>query len=323
MSSSVSERPAPADLSRAKATLSTVARKDSAVHAVLLYGPEGVGKGLLARELAQAWMCPEPGDDGAACGECRICKSVEAGKAVDLQSVEPMGLSWIIKIGAIRPMKDDADPHPNIPLLEFFRTGPMMAKRKVAMLREVHRMNPSASNAFLKALEEPAPYVRIVMTTSAFSQVLPTIRSRCMCVACDLPDEKSIALALGGLSSIESVFGDSPGSVVHIREHSVHFEELLALLDGCRSAPFGKALLLAERCRAIAERYASDAGLPNRNANAEIVKAVGRWAVNRIPERHRFLSAVAESHRLIRGNAQAALVYETLFLRLMNEIAEL
>ena len=323
MSSSVSEPPELADLSRARGTLSTVARKGAAVHAVLLYGPEGAGKGALARELAQAWMCPESSEDGVACGECRTCKAVEADKAIDLQSVAPRGPSWIIKLSALREQPDDKDPHPNIPFLEFFRTAPMMAKRKVALVHEVHRMGPSTSNAFLKALEEPAPYVRIVMTTSAFSQVLPTIRSRCMCVACDLPDEKSIALALGGLSSIESVFGDSPGSVVHIREHSVHFEELLALLDGCRSAPFGKALLLAERCRAIAERYASDAGLPNRNANAEIVKAVGRWAVNRIPERHRFLGAVAESHRLIRGNAQAALVYETLFLRLMNEIAEL
>ncbi|MFZ3128918.1 MAG: DNA polymerase III subunit delta', partial [Rhodoferax sp.] len=38
-------------------------------HAWLLHGPSGLGQYALAMELARAWLCEQPGSQGA-CGTC-------------------------------------------------------------------------------------------------------------------------------------------------------------------------------------------------------------------------------------------------------------
>lgn len=54
---------------------------------------------------------------------------------------------------------------------------------KVAIIYEADRMNPSASNAFLKTLEEPPRATTIFLLSSRPYELLATIRSRCMNVA--------------------------------------------------------------------------------------------------------------------------------------------
>lgn len=51
--------------------------------------------------------------------------------------------------------------------------------RKVALVYEVDRMNPSAANAFLKTLEEPPADTTILLVTARPYDLLDTIRSRC------------------------------------------------------------------------------------------------------------------------------------------------
>src|SRR5580658_6869647 len=42
-------------------------------HAILVHGPEGVGKTVFAEWLAQSHLCEDPGADGHACGSCVSC----------------------------------------------------------------------------------------------------------------------------------------------------------------------------------------------------------------------------------------------------------
>src|SRR4051812_49634213 len=42
-------------------------------HALLLHGPQGIGKTLFAEQLAQALLCEAPLPDGHACGQCLAC----------------------------------------------------------------------------------------------------------------------------------------------------------------------------------------------------------------------------------------------------------
>ena len=68
------------------ADLMHAARERRLAHAVLLRGPEGVGKYLVARWLAAGLLCETgPGDP---CGHCGSCKRVAASSHADLFVVD-------------------------------------------------------------------------------------------------------------------------------------------------------------------------------------------------------------------------------------------
>ncbi|MGC8820971.1 MAG: hypothetical protein ACP5KD_06990 [Fervidobacterium sp.] len=50
--------------------------------------------------------------------------------------------------------------------------------RKIVVIYEADKMTQEAANAFLKTLEEPPEYATIILVTSRWSAMLPTIRSR-------------------------------------------------------------------------------------------------------------------------------------------------
>ncbi len=62
---------------------------------------------------------------------------------------------------------------------EFAVGTAQAAPRKVAALHEAHLLNPSAANALLKTLEEPPRDTHLLLGTSNWGRLLPTIRSRC------------------------------------------------------------------------------------------------------------------------------------------------
>jgi len=59
---------------------------------------------------------------------------------------------------------------------------PTNAKRKVGIIVDADRMNPSASNSFLKTLEEPPAQSLLLLLTENPAQLLDTILSRCVCI---------------------------------------------------------------------------------------------------------------------------------------------
>jgi len=60
----------------------------------------------------------------------------------------------------------------------FFDFSPEYGERKFVVLLDADRMTQQAANAFLKTLEEPPRYGVIIVTTSRWYYLLPTIRSR-------------------------------------------------------------------------------------------------------------------------------------------------
>lgn len=134
-------------------------------HAILIGGPENVGKRHFARALAGLLLCKQPTDSGR-CKECAPCHLVSAGTHPDIRVVQPEE-SKLIKIEQIRD------------LIDWVSQTSQMGGMKVTLLMPAEQMNISSANALLKCLEEPGPDNLLILVTNQPGRLLPTIRSRC------------------------------------------------------------------------------------------------------------------------------------------------
>ncbi len=145
-------------------------------HAYLLHGPAGIGKRVLANQLAARLLCQQP-LALAACGECKSCHLLAAGTHPDFYVLEPEEADKAIKVDQVRD------------LVDFVVQTPQLGGRKLVLLEPAEAMNPNAANALLKSLEEPAGNTVMLLISHQPSRLLPTVRSRCVQQACPLPDE--------------------------------------------------------------------------------------------------------------------------------------
>ena len=170
-------------------------------HALLLYGPGGVGQFELALALARGWLCEAaeraPGD--GPCGACPSCRLASAGSHPDLLVVVPQALreSLGLQEAEAEPASDDRaakkKPSKDIrvddirTVVAFALSTSARGRCKVVVVHPAERMNAVAANAFLKTLEEPAGDARFVLCSAAVETLAPTIRSRCQAVAVTPP----------------------------------------------------------------------------------------------------------------------------------------
>lgn len=149
-------------------------------HALLLTGPEGVGKGAFALAIAARLLCETP-VEGNACGGCPSCHWLAGGNHPDFRHVIPeadaeeQGAEETDKKKASRQILID-----QIRALEaFVFVGGHRNGARVVVVEPAEAMNTAAENALLKILEEPPSSVYFILVSSQWRSLLPTIRSRC------------------------------------------------------------------------------------------------------------------------------------------------
>lgn len=136
-------------------------------HAYLFSGPRGVGRRSLALKFAQAINCVQPLEPGQPCGECRICRQIEAMQQADLNILQSAQVGDTLKVEAVRELQ------------HMLALAPYESNYRVALLLRFQEANESAQNALLKTLEEPNPRVVLLVTADDPENLLPTITSRC------------------------------------------------------------------------------------------------------------------------------------------------
>ncbi|GGX81290.1 DNA polymerase III subunit delta' [Litchfieldella qijiaojingensis] len=134
-------------------------------HALLLSGPQGLGKQALAEALVRRTLCHAPGE--TACGRCHSCAMLASGYHPDLMRISPAEKSRQIRIDPIREVNG------------FVAQTAQQGGYRVIVLQPAEAMNVAASNALLKSLEEPGGRTLFVLLADTPSRMLPTIRSRC------------------------------------------------------------------------------------------------------------------------------------------------
>ena len=155
-------------------------------HAILLTGPQGLGKVKFAHRLAAALVCTGPDPQGEACGRCAACRQRQAGSHPDLHVVQPAEPGKMIKIDAIR---------------ELGARSVLAAQEqgfRVFLIAPAEAMNRAAANALLKTLEEPASRVVLILVSSHADRLPATIRSRCQLLKFALPARETVGDWLAG-----------------------------------------------------------------------------------------------------------------------------
>ncbi len=159
-----------------KSYLARALESDRLPHALLFHGPAGLGKLSMAYALIKRISCLADAPAGCV---CNMCRKISESKFADVMVVEPRGATGLITLNGWRPGKDDPD---NLQYYRFVDTRPLEGSRKVLILRHAERMNVALANYILKLMEEPPPFLTLVLVSNRKSELLPTIQSRCASV---------------------------------------------------------------------------------------------------------------------------------------------
>ena len=139
-----------------------------------------------ARYWAMRINCPTADTTGAPCLACPSCQQIAAGEHLDLAAYD----------GRISNRDDEENPGPvrafNMErvreLKVRLRDAPHGQGRRVVLLMGLSLTRDEASNALLKALEEPSNTTVFVLLAPQREQLLPTLVSRSFCLTLPWPD---------------------------------------------------------------------------------------------------------------------------------------
>jgi DNA polymerase-3 subunit delta' len=182
-------------------------------HAILFFGPEGIGKTLFAERFAQSLLCDAPADNGQACGQCASCGWFAQYSHPDFRRVRPEILEEDEGIEGDDDTESD-DPKKSAKsakapskeikidqirrLADFMNVSTHRHGKRIIALYPAEALNTAAANALLKTLEEPPPDTVFLLVSNGLDRLLPTILSRCRKFAMTMPSHDESLLWLKG-----------------------------------------------------------------------------------------------------------------------------
>jgi DNA polymerase-3 subunit delta' len=177
---------------------SLIARVGRLPHALLIYGPRGVGKLALAETVSQTLLCESA---KKPCGVCDACRWYLSGNHPDFRRIEPEALAKLPPLDpeADEPAATKKAKQPSIEikidqvreLADFLYVRSSRGGVRVALVHPAEDMNENAANALLKGLEEPPAGAMFILVSHRSAQLLPTIRSRCVAIPVPIPPREA------------------------------------------------------------------------------------------------------------------------------------
>lgn len=191
---------------------------DRLPHALMLEGPAGTGKFMLARALVQYLHC-ENRSGGEPCGRCPACLQHQSFNHIDTLFSFP-----VVKKGGTAVSADFNDVFCDFisesPFMDFERWLSMLdnvnaqpqifveegaelqrrlgftahgSRYKAVLMWLPERLKEETANKLLKLIEEPSGDTKFIMVSNSPRDVLPTIISRTQRIAVRSYDEEELA----------------------------------------------------------------------------------------------------------------------------------
>lgn len=230
----------------AKTRLRQMILSDRLPHALLISGPEGIGKMMLARAAVQFIHCENRTPDGDSCGKCPACLQHATQNHIDTHYVFPL-----VKGKSSSPLCDDYMVEwrnflKQTPYMDFRQwmaeldspnSQPMIfvgesdalvhklsftahkARYKAVIIWLPERLMEQTANKLLKLIEEPHDDVKFILVSNNDKGILPTIYSRTQRIELKRLPDHVIAEHLQACYSIDSA---EANSLAHTSEGSMN-----------------------------------------------------------------------------------------------------
>jgi DNA polymerase-3 subunit gamma/tau len=220
-------------------TLANEVRDGRISHAYLFTGTRGTGKTTCAKIFAKAVNCLNP-KNGNPCNACAMCTGIDSGSVMDVVELDAASNNGV---DDIRSLIDE--------------TGftPAQASYRVYIIDEVHMLSASASNAFLKTLEEPPEHVIFILATTDAHKLLPTIRSRCQRFDFKRIYAEDIVDRLLFVAGEESIDLDRDAAVLLARLADGALRDALSMLDLCATGETRVTVEVVRRVTGLADKH--------------------------------------------------------------------
>ncbi len=279
-------------------------------HAYAFIGPSEIGKKSLAQDLAAKIL-------GLALKDLPRCPDFSCfGRSVDEKTQK---LKKDITVAQAREIK------------EKILNRPWLGGKKIVIIDDAERMNEEASNALLKALEEPAKDTIIFLIIADENMVLPTVLSRCQNFHFSVVPEKVIEEALVSRETeqklVEELAKNCAGRIGRALNWLESPEEYDEFLSQSKEWEHMSGRTLAERFKAIEKLVSDKSDLVDMRDNLVGVMEVWMTAerakyMNEINNNQTYnslkhiniIDALMKGQKLLGMNVQPRLILENILL---------
>lgn len=228
--------------------LKSLIERDKLPHGIILSGPSGVGKSLIAKELAITLLCEKK--DKNPCLKCKSCNLASSFQHPDLYFRNCHE-------------RETIDTSSMRTLLHSLSFRSFSGNSRVVILQDAEKLPTMSANILLKSLEEPFPNTYFILTTSQPSLLPRTVISRLHRWNIDLLSNEEVYSVIDHLHPKESESTkqrwaslcsgslDMLSSVTQADQEFSEFESLLISLGQKKLAPL--VVFLQKRAKDKAE----------------------------------------------------------------------
>ena len=230
-------------------TLNSLAANSKLPNALILSGPESIGKYLVAQELTEYLTClNRPAhtlDDSnfGGCKTCRNCSLLASSNYPDLKFIDCQ-------------LESDRDINRLRTILNGMLMESFSGSARILLIRDLELFSIAAANLLLKAIEESRGNSFFILTSNNINRIPNTVRSRCQCYNFGMLDPETLTTICSTLintrdlksNEFESldwaISGTVSGALQSIK-NKAELEKIKALYDELESGSTTAAFKLA------------------------------------------------------------------------------